>query len=70
MKLSDFAVLSFDCYDTLINWESGIHNALAPLRGRLGAAGAVPGAGLSRASGELTREDMLQAFARLESRQQ
>jgi 2-haloacid dehalogenase len=70
MKLSDFAVLSFDCYGTLIDWESGIQNALAPLRGRLGAAGAVPGAGLSRASGELTREDMLQAFARLESRQQ
>jgi 2-haloacid dehalogenase len=70
MKLSDFQVLSFDCYGTLIDWESGIFNALAPLRARAGRAGVVPGAGLSRAGGELSREDMLQAFARLESRQQ
>ena len=24
MKLSDFSALSFDCYGTLIDWESGI----------------------------------------------
>jgi 2-haloalkanoic acid dehalogenase type II len=31
MKLADFKVLTFDCYGTLIDWESGIFNALAPL---------------------------------------
>jgi len=31
MKLSDFRVLSFDCYGTLIDWESGIWGALQPL---------------------------------------
>nr|WP_294511398.1 HAD family hydrolase [uncultured Rhodopila sp.] len=67
MKLSDFRVLSFDCYGTLIDWESGIWSALAPLRSRVGAAA---GMGLARAGVELTREDALAAFARLESRQQ
>jgi len=32
-------VLSFDCYGTLIDWESGI---LASLRSALGAAGPQP----------------------------
>ena len=32
MQLHDFRALSFDCYGTLIDWESGIWNALAPLR--------------------------------------
>jgi 2-haloacid dehalogenase len=31
MKLTDFKVLSFDCYGTLIDWETGIWNALQPL---------------------------------------
>ena len=31
MKLSDFRVLTFDCYGTLIDWESGIYAALQPL---------------------------------------
>jgi 2-haloacid dehalogenase len=31
MKLTDFKVLTFDCYGTLIDWESGIFNALQPL---------------------------------------
>lgn len=31
MKLADFKVLSFDCYGTLIDWETGIWNALQPL---------------------------------------
>jgi len=31
MKLSDFKVLTFDCYGTLIDWESGIYEALRPL---------------------------------------
>jgi 2-haloalkanoic acid dehalogenase type II len=32
MRLTDFKVLSFDCYGTLIDWETGILRALAPLR--------------------------------------
>jgi len=32
MKLTDFKVLSFDCYGTLIDWETGIWQALQPLR--------------------------------------
>jgi 2-haloacid dehalogenase len=67
MRLSDFEALTFDCYGTLIDWESGIWNALAPLRARVGAAA---GMGLSRAGIELSRDDALQAFARLEARQQ
>jgi len=31
MRLSDFSVLTFDCYGTLIDWESGIWQALRPL---------------------------------------
>lgn len=31
MKLTDFKVLSFDCYGTLIDWETGIWNELQPL---------------------------------------
>jgi len=30
-RLSDFEVLTFDCYGTLIDWESGIWDALQPL---------------------------------------
>jgi 2-haloalkanoic acid dehalogenase type II len=67
MKLSDFSVLTFDCYGTLIDWESGIWSALEPLRARVGAAAAM---GLARAAVGLTQEDALQAFARLEARQQ
>jgi 2-haloalkanoic acid dehalogenase type II len=56
MKLSDFVALSFDCYGTLIDWESGIHTALASL--------------LSRANTGLSRDAVLETFARFESRQQ
>ena len=31
MKLSDFSTLTFDCYGTLIDWESGIYDALENL---------------------------------------
>lgn len=34
MRLSDFSALSFDCYGTLIDWEAGIGEALAPLARR------------------------------------
>jgi len=30
MELSDFEVLTFDCYGTLIDWETGIIQALKP----------------------------------------
>jgi 2-haloalkanoic acid dehalogenase type II len=33
-RLTDFDVLSFDCYGTLIDWETGIRTALAPWRRR------------------------------------
>jgi 2-haloalkanoic acid dehalogenase type II len=36
MKLTEFKVLTFDCYGTLIDWESGIFNALAALVKRAG----------------------------------
>jgi 2-haloacid dehalogenase len=39
MKLTDFKVLTFDCYGTLIDWESGIFKALAPLVNRAQKAG-------------------------------
>ena len=31
MRLQDFKALTFDCYGTLIDWESGIFSALRPL---------------------------------------
>ncbi|MGI9449621.1 MAG: haloacid dehalogenase, partial [Geminicoccaceae bacterium] len=30
-KITDFKALAFDCYGTLIDWESGIWDALQPL---------------------------------------
>lgn len=56
MKLSDFRVLTFDCYGTLIDWESGIFAALQPL--------------LSKAATPLPRDAALEAFARHESVQE
>ena len=38
MRLSDFKALSFDCYGTLIDWESGLAEALRPLQERSGAS--------------------------------
>ena len=37
MRLSDFNALSFDCYGTLIDWESGLAEALRPLQEQGGA---------------------------------
>ncbi len=56
MKLTDFKVLTFDCYGTLIDWESGIWSALQPL---LGAGGLTLG-----------RDAALEAFAARESAQE
>jgi 2-haloacid dehalogenase len=50
MKLSDFQVLSFDCYGTLIDWERGLGQALQPL---------------SRASG-MGREQLVELYGSLE----
>ena len=30
-QLTDYRVLTFDCYGTLIDWETGIWDALQPL---------------------------------------
>jgi 2-haloalkanoic acid dehalogenase type II len=54
--LTEFKALSFDCYGTLIDWESGMIEALRDLT--------------SRASTELSRDEILQAHARHESQQQ
>ncbi|HSI41074.1 MAG TPA: haloacid dehalogenase type II [Xanthobacteraceae bacterium] len=56
MRLSDFKALTFDCYGTLIDWESGMVAGLKPLTDRVGAA--------------LTRNQILEAHARQESGQQ
>jgi 2-haloacid dehalogenase len=56
MRLHDFKVLAFDCYGTLIDWESGIIEALKPLTARLPKP--------------LTRDAILMAHARHESGQQ
>jgi 2-haloacid dehalogenase/putative hydrolase of the HAD superfamily len=56
MRLSDYSTLTFDCYGTLIDWETGIYEALAPWLARVGV----------RAG----RDQVLEAFARTESAQQ
>lgn len=56
MKLTDFKALTFDCYGTLIDWESGMIAGLRPLTSRLATAP--------------TRDEILQAHARYESQQQ
>jgi 2-haloacid dehalogenase len=55
-KLTDFKALTFDCYGTLIDWETGMVEALKPLT--------------SKASRKLTRDEILEAHARHESSQQ
>ncbi len=56
MKLTDFKALTFDCYGTLIDWETGMVNGLAPL--------------IAKAGRDLSRDDVLEAHARHESSQQ
>jgi 2-haloacid dehalogenase len=56
MKLTDFTTLTFDCYGTLIDWESGIVNAIGPLVARSGKARA--------------RDTILESFARHEGDQE
>ena len=56
MRLRDFEVLSFDCYGTLIDWETGLLQALAPLLEKLPAPPA--------------RDDVIAAFGHFEGAQQ
>ncbi|PQV44378.1 haloacid dehalogenase type II [Paraburkholderia sp. BL21I4N1] len=56
MNLTDFNTLTFDCYGTLIDWETGIFEGLRPL--------------LERVEQPLTRDQVLEAHARHESSQQ
>lgn len=56
MRLSDFSVLTFDCYGTLIDWETGIWNAFAPV--------------LDRSAVTVRRDQVLEAFGRYERAQQ
>ncbi|KAJ5789148.1 uncharacterized protein N7518_006159 [Penicillium psychrosexuale] len=55
-SLSDYSLLCFDVYGTLIDWESGIIDALAPI--------------LSKSSTQFTREHLLTTYHELESTQQ
>ena len=54
MKLADFKVLSFDCYGTLIDWETGLWSSLRPLL----------------AASRIDRETALAAFGRVEPEQE
>ena len=56
MKLTDYKVLTFDCYGTLIDWEAGIYAALQPL--------------LAKATRPLSKDAVLETFARHESSQE
>ncbi len=56
MQIDDFPVLTFDTYGTLIDWETGIWNALGPLH--------------ARRQDPLEREAGLAAFARVEAAQE
>ena len=56
MKLSDYKLLTFDTYGTLIDWESGIYTALEPL--------------LDKVPIRLDRDEVLELFAEFEIAQQ
>jgi len=54
MRLSDFSVLTFDCYGTLIDWERGILNAVRPVLARHGR-------------GDVADDTILECYADLEA---
>ncbi len=56
-RLGDFTTLTFDVYGTLVDWETGIWDALQPIIVESGRQ-------------DITREAALGVFARLESAQQ
>ena len=49
MKLLDFKALTFDCYGTLVDWETGLLAALEPL--------------VARSKPPRSRQDILEAYA-------
>ncbi|MBX2856148.1 MAG: haloacid dehalogenase type II [Rhodobacteraceae bacterium] len=53
MRLTDFKILTFDVYGTLIDWETGMVEGLAPLTAQVGR--------------QLSRDDILEAHAWHES---
>ena len=55
-QLRDFRVLTFDCYGTLIDWETGIAQALGPWLQAKGVS--------------IPRDQMLATFAAVEAPQQ
>jgi 2-haloacid dehalogenase len=55
--LTDYQALTFDCYGTLIDWESGIWDAVQPLL-------------MTNGRGDITRETFLRAFAVAETAQE
>ncbi|MDQ2137885.1 haloacid dehalogenase type II [Alcaligenaceae bacterium A4P071] len=56
MTLSGFKVLTFDCYGTLIDWETGIHDGLQPL--------------LAKRDNPLSKDEALEIYARHEAEQE
>jgi 2-haloacid dehalogenase len=56
MRLQDFKVLTFDCYGTLIDWETGLFDGLRTLVGR--------------ARGARSRDQVLEEFGRHEFAQE
>ncbi|HEX4269461.1 MAG TPA: haloacid dehalogenase type II [Steroidobacteraceae bacterium] len=56
MKLTDFKVLTFDCYGTLIDWETGLFDALRTLAARSRRA--------------MSRDQVLEEFGRREFAQE
>ena len=55
LQLGDYKVLTFDCYGTLIDWETGIWDAFQPLL-------------MANAGSEPSRRRMLETFALEENR--
>ena len=55
LQLGNYKVLTFDCYGTLIDWETGIWDALQPLL-------------MSNSCSDITRDIALSAHSALESR--
>ena len=56
-KLTDYKVLTFDCYGTLIDWETGIWDAVQPLIAANGRQ-------------DIERSNVLREFADIETMQQ
>ena len=56
-KITDYSALTFDCYGTMIDWESGIWDALQPII-------------LRNKRDDITRDAALNAFARIETAQE